>query len=324
MSATLTHLFFHRRSNNHKARLLHVEGFLLLIAVVLGSSGLSHFFSAKNGPVPAILGFTSSIQANDVVTQTNQQRAQAGLSALTTNPSLIAAATSKGQDMCAKQYWAHISPAGSTPWVFMKGAGYKYSVAGENLARDFADTGSMVNAWMASPTHKANIVNAKYKEIGVAVVNCNLLGSDTAVVVQMFGSQYVGVATGQTTAAAVNRNAEVKALTTEEDLPVVIQDEQVAGEESAPVVLTQADPSLVLPRASDSSDVRQISVFTPVQFQKAFLLSILLLITAVLAIDMWLVEERKIIRISSRSLGHFLFFSGILIVVLIVKAGVVL
>lgn len=197
----------------------------------------------------------------------------------------------------------------------MKGAGYKYSVAGENLARDFADTPSMMDAWMASPTHKANIVNPKYKEIGIAVINCSLLGSDTALVVQMFGSQYVGVAPGTTTARAA-----VKSLTTEE-APV---NEQVAGQESAPKLLTETDPNLVLPQASDSSEAKQLSVFTPTQFQKAFLVAILLLITGVLVIDMWLVEERKIVRISSRSLGHFLFLSGILIVVLIVKAGVIL
>ncbi len=269
--------------------------------------------------MPAVLGFPSSIQDNDVVTPTNARRAQAGLGALTVNPQLVSAASAKGKDMCANQYWAHISPAGTTPWVFMKGAGYKYSIAGENLARDFADTPSMMDAWMASPTHKANIVNGRYKEIGIAVVNCSLLGSDTALVVQMFGTQFVGTATGNTTTTAARSTAAVKSLTTEET-----SEGNVAGQESVPQALAEADPSLVLPQASDSSDTKQVSVFTPVQFQKAFLVAVLLLITGVLAIDMWLVEERKIIRISSRSLGHFLFLSGILIVVLIVKAGVVL
>lgn len=321
MSATLSHLFLHRRSNNRKPKLLHVEGIALLIAIVVGSSGISRFFSVSRGPIPAILGFSSTIQANDVVTQTNAKRQQSGLSTLTINPQLVAAAAAKGHDMCTNQYWAHISPAGATPWIFMKGAGYKYSVAGENLARDFGDTGSMMDAWMASPTHKANIVNPKYKEIGIAVINCSLLGSDTALVVQMFGSQYVGVAKAQTSPSAANNTAQVKSLTTD----VLPESTQVAGQESAPQALAQADPSLVLPQASDSSSVSSATaLFTPVQFQKAFMISILALITFVLIIDMWLVEERKVVRISSRSLGHFLFLSGILIVVLILKAGVVL
>lgn len=318
MSATLTHLFFHRRSNNHKPRLLHVEGLVVMIAIVLGSSVFSKAFSRPVGPLPAILGFSSSIQANDVVTATNSRRQAAGLSTLSVNSALVSAATAKGHDMCEHQYWAHISPTGTTPWVFMKGAGYKYSVAGENLARDFSDTPSMVDAWMASPTHKANIVNEKYKEIGIAVVHCSLLGSDTALVVQMFGSQSVGIASAQTTPKA----AQVRSLTTEAQ--ATPNPEQIAGQESVPQALAQADPSLTLPQASDSSDPRQVSIYTPVQFQKAFLVAILLLITSVLVVDMWLVEQKNVVRISSRSLGHFLFLSGILIIVLIVKAGVIL
>src|SRR5574344_2159689 len=67
--------------------------------------------------------------------------------------------------MFADNYWAHNSPQGKTPWTFFDAVGYKYSTAGENLDKEFYNTDSLVSAWMNSPTHKANIVNSKCKEI---------------------------------------------------------------------------------------------------------------------------------------------------------------
>lgn len=322
MVRTFTHLFSHHASNNHKPKLLHVEGLVVLIVLTIATSMGIRTLSSGVGPLPAVLGFSSSISASDVVAQTNEQRKSAGLEALSVNGQLVAAALAKGNDMCAKQYWAHISPAGTTPWVFMKNSGYKYAVAGENLARDFSDTPSMMSAWMASPTHKANIVNGKYKEIGIAVVNCSLLGSDTALVVQMFGSQLVGNTTGKTGSGTTVRTAQVKAITTEDALPTIEPTEQVQGQESVPEVVGEAQPVLQLETPKPTS--RAVPVFTPMQAQKAFLLAILILVCGVLCVDMWMVEQRKIIRISSRSLGHFLFLSGIVIVVLLVRAGAVL
>ena len=90
--------------------------------------------------------------------------------------------------MFNKQYWAHTAPDGKEPWDFMSEAGYSYQVAGENLARDFSTTSAMVAAWMASPTHRANIMNGRYTEIGIAVINGTLEGVETTLVVQMFGT----------------------------------------------------------------------------------------------------------------------------------------
>lgn len=312
MTKTFRHLFFLHKSNNHKPKLLHVEGFALLIVLVtLWQVGI-RTFSVGVGPIPAVLGFASSITVDQVVTQTNARRQAAGLAPLSVNTQLASAAVAKGNDMCTNQYWAHVSPSGTTPWVFMKNSGYKYSVAGENLARDFAETGSMMEAWIASPTHKANIMNGKFREIGIGVVNCPLLGSDTALVVQMFGSQLVNpVAAGATTPSAVSEEIEVV-----ETIP------QVAGQESVPSTLEDSNPTLVLPTPISANT--SLSFFTPLQMQKVFFIAVLILVIGVLLIDMWVVEQKGVVRVSSRSLGHMLFFSGILIVILLVKAGVAL
>ena len=90
--------------------------------------------------------------------------------------------------MFTDQYWAHTAPDGTEPWTFMHQMGYQYVVAGENLARDFGQTDEMVSAWLASPTHRANIMNPKYQEIGIAVIDGVLEGYETTLVVQMFGT----------------------------------------------------------------------------------------------------------------------------------------
>ena len=150
MEKSIRHLFFVQKSNNHKPKLLHVEGMVLLVILVaIWQIGVKAF-TVGAGPLPAVLGFASTVTIDQVVAATNAKRQADGLSTLSFNPQLAQAAIAKGNDMCTNQYWAHVSPTGTTPWVFMKNSGYKYSVAGENLARDFADTGSMMSAWISS------------------------------------------------------------------------------------------------------------------------------------------------------------------------------
>ncbi len=131
----------------------------------------------------------SSITPANIIQLTNQQRAGAGLNTLNTNAKLTAAAQAKANNMLEVQYWDHFGPNGETPWMFISQAGYTYVYAGENLAKGFRTAEGVHEAWMASPTHKANIMSGNYKDIGVAVVEGTLLGKETILVVQMFGNQ---------------------------------------------------------------------------------------------------------------------------------------
>jgi len=139
---------------------------------------------------PQILGFANNIAVDDLYKMVNQERAKQNLPALKRNTKLEKAALLKAKDMFAKDYWAHYAPDGSTtPWQLMLKAGYVYKYAGENLAKDFNTSESVMVAWMASPSHRANIVNSNYKDIGMVAVDGNLLGEETTLIVQMFGSQ---------------------------------------------------------------------------------------------------------------------------------------
>jgi uncharacterized protein YkwD len=188
MLTTLAHLFTPHHTNNYRARILQPAGLIVLMALfVISQSSMKLFTYTTTLPGGYVLGYASNINASQTVELSNLERSRHGLPPLNVSSSLNQAAIAKANHMFQNNYWAHIAPDGTTPWVFIKSAGYAYTVAGENLARDFDSTDEMVRAWMSSPTHRDNILNEKYAEIGIGVVNGTLNGMETTLVVQMFG-----------------------------------------------------------------------------------------------------------------------------------------
>lgn len=123
-----------------------------------------------------------------LVSETNAERADISLGSLSINPVLTLAAQMKANDMALKGYFSHTTPEGYAPWYWLQRAGYSYTYAGENLAVNFVDSTDVTKAWMNSPLHKANIVNGKYTEIGIAVAPGMYKGRETIFVVQFFGT----------------------------------------------------------------------------------------------------------------------------------------
>lgn len=124
-----------------------------------------------------------------VIYWTNWQRGQnGGLLALKENAKLDQAAALKLKDMFDKQYFEHVSLSGVGPSGLAKTVGYQYISIGENLAMGFFDNDqALVQAWMDSPGHRANILNSKFEEIGVAVGKGVYEGKETWMAVQEFG-----------------------------------------------------------------------------------------------------------------------------------------
>lgn len=131
----------------------------------------------------------SQLDPNQVIYWTNYYRKQNGLKELTYNKLLATAAQAKTDDMFSKQYFEHDSPAGVTPAQLVSSVGYNYKVTGENLALgDFLSEKDLVDAWMNSPGHRANILNKDYTEIGVATGLNNFQDRNiTWIAVQEFG-----------------------------------------------------------------------------------------------------------------------------------------
>lgn len=138
--------------------------------------------------LPAASVYSSAVTADNIVRLTNAARSALGMEDLTVDSRLSRAAAGKAEDMVINSYFAHTSPTGVTPWSWIRGQGYQYLHAGENLAVHLFSAEGVHEGWMASPTHRANIVNGKFEEIGVGVARGTYEGFDTVFVVQMFGT----------------------------------------------------------------------------------------------------------------------------------------
>lgn len=109
----------------------------------------------------------SNTFVEQVLQLTNNQRSIAGLQPLKLNPQLSAAAYKHSQDMALNDFFSHVSSTGATVFDRVTAAGYTYSSVGENIAAGQATPQSVVQAWMDSPPHRANILNSTLQEIGI-------------------------------------------------------------------------------------------------------------------------------------------------------------
>ena len=130
----------------------------------------------------------SLLTQEGVIFYTNDERAKNGLPALKESLNLDASAQAKVLDMFKNQYFAHDSPAGLGVGYLAESAGYDFLIIGENLALgNFENDQALVQAWMDSPGHRANILNTNYQEIGVSVRKGIFEGKTTWLAVQHFG-----------------------------------------------------------------------------------------------------------------------------------------
>ena len=132
--------------------------------------------------------FFADITKNDLISLINQKRLSLSVLPLIESQKLDQAALLKAQDMLAKDYFSHQSPSGVTPWYWFSKAGYNYKYAGENLAIGFLNSEDVYRAWINSASHKENIINPNYKEVGTAVLTGEFKGNDVTVIVQLFGN----------------------------------------------------------------------------------------------------------------------------------------
>jgi uncharacterized protein YkwD len=123
-----------------------------------------------------------------IILETNKQRVANGLPELSENNMLNQAAGVKANDMFKNQYFEHVSPTGVNPGVLVENSGYKYIITGENLILgNFKGENEVVQDWMNSPGHRANILNLSYTEIGVSAIKGIYKGETVWIAVQEFG-----------------------------------------------------------------------------------------------------------------------------------------
>ncbi|HVZ10969.1 MAG TPA: CAP domain-containing protein [Candidatus Paceibacterota bacterium] len=174
--------FIAHELNGFRPKILEWKYFFLALAVIIGIKGISIATYTRS------LGadIFNQIAQSDLYTLTNQARAEQNIPALAISPVLEQVAEMKLQDMIAHDYFAHVSPDGITPWAWFDKARYRYAVAGENLAMDFASSNQVMQAWLNSETHRKNILMADFTEIGIATGAAVIQGQTRTVVVQEF------------------------------------------------------------------------------------------------------------------------------------------
>ena len=308
------HLFTPHHSNNCKARILHPSVLSLLVALFLFSQFALNFYLLIS---PSILGFASNITPERVLEVTNQKRAESGLTPLTLNGKLNEAAQRKAGDMFAFNYWSHISPSGRSPWSFFQEVGYKYLYAGENLARDFMNSESVVEAWMNSPTHRDNILNSNYKEIGLSVVNGTLNGVETTLVVELFGTP---------TPTPVAKKPVISPPTTVARVPTPTPTTSPAtlAKEEKPVLPEEKAPLSKIALAQAKGEVQSPPLLSPFLLTKTIAIFLLGIILGALALDTILVYQNKIIRLSGKNVAHLIFIGTLLLAIILTTPGAIL
>jgi uncharacterized protein YkwD len=161
-----------------------------LCGILASSSFLpSRFSSAPSPVVPAVrqsVVAREKASTNEMLRLVEKERAALGIGPLRRVPELDAAAAERAQDMASRDYFAHISPDGVTPGKQIIAAGYQADLCGENIASGYVTARDVVQAWMASPGHRANILEPRFQDIGLAFVEAP--GTESGVLwVQEFG-----------------------------------------------------------------------------------------------------------------------------------------
>lgn len=182
-----------RHHSNLRPKHKHTKDFLkiywpympLLLLVFMILTILSPWQFIKNKQV---LGYATDITTNGLLTETNSQRLKMSVGALTNSTKLNEAAQTKAQDMVNRNYWSHQTPEQEEPWTFITSTGYTFQKAGENLAYGFNNNGQVIAGWMNSTTHKMNMLDKEFDEVGFGVANATNFTNNgkTTVVVAMY------------------------------------------------------------------------------------------------------------------------------------------
>ena len=340
------HLFIPSKQNKFHPVALRPIGLGLFLLLYLSIPLLYNITTAQQFQV---LGYATNISTGALFDLTNQERANNGVGRLSLNSQLSSAARAKADHMIANNYWAHTSPSGVSPWSFITNAGYEYQTAGENLAKDFMSSSGVIAGWMNSSSHRANMLSSSYSDVGFAVVNGELLGSQTTLVVAFYAQPYVPPAPAPSPEPepVATEPAPAPAPTPTQTQPVAepekTEDEEEIEEESTDEAAEMAqdeteepsDLAITTTTRQDSTNVRGLANVAIAQRyislnwgQRA---SILLLCTMILLYVMkhtviWREQRRgyRHIWLRSHPLGQATLLFGVVVLTLMSSVGVVL
>lgn len=215
--------------NDHQPHILRKRAVFFILGFVLIVEVL--FLIQMLWVIP-YTDFFSSVLSNVLVDLANTDRQDNNVFALQTSPVLEKAAKAKAEDMAQSGYFSHTSPAGKTPWEWLVEAGYSYKYAGENLAVNFFDSVDIERAWMNSASHKKNILNSNFTEIGIGTATGIYKNREAIFVVQFFGrpaklKAAVKMEAGIAFTELTNSSVEAEGMVKGEETYIAVEDENV-------------------------------------------------------------------------------------------------
>src|SRR3989344_4587883 len=171
----------HKKDDDMPYDIGGAAGVLAFLILAFFALAATQSYLLRSGSLAAVISAV-------LVELANGDRSENAIGSLSVNPLLVRVAQAKANDMAAKSYFAHTSPESKDPWYWFNQEGYAFTYAGENLAVDFSDSAVVEEAWMNSPEHRANLLDGRYTEIGIATAQGTFEGHPTTFVVQVFGT----------------------------------------------------------------------------------------------------------------------------------------
>ncbi len=187
MKKILKKYFIPHEGNNYHPHILHAKRAILYGGLFVAMKIIVFVFALL---LPLEVFVMPDVLANEqkqIIVLVNGARAQKGLPALVENNPLDRSSDAKAMDMATNEYFSHTGLNGRGLSDFLDAAGYKYLSAGENLAMGFSDAKDVVEAWIKSPSHYANLVDPEYQDTGVGLESGYWNGMPTVYVTQHFG-----------------------------------------------------------------------------------------------------------------------------------------
>lgn len=291
----------------------------VLLTLSLQSGAISALIQKRGGQT---LAYATNISGSGLLSSTNSARTQNGLGALGINNKLTVAAQAKANDMANRNYWSHNTPEGNPPWVFVTAQGYDYQKLGENLAAGFSDEQATINGWMGSSSHRDNMLDSAFTEVGFGWANnenyTSAGGGPMTIVVAFYGKPQVLSAQSPPPAAppAAPAKTPPPAPAPASPAPEVTQPAEPAETETTPPATPNTDSET---GPSDSSGTSSRAQLALASLPFATFATSLAVLGSVAAIAIWisrhaLAVRRAITRGESFAIRHPLLDIGLLII----------
>lgn len=191
---------------------------ILIIGFLSAVSFTSHTLpNTFRSPTSSVLSYATQMNIDDLLSSTNNMRSLNNIGSLKLSKTLDTAAQAKANDMATRNYWSHSTPEGNQPWVFVNDQNYAYQKLGENLAAGFIDSQSTIKGWMASASHRENLLDPSFDEVGFGFANnpdYTAGGGPMTIVVAFYARPSAAPAISDSSNPALNLEASLSAQPT--------------------------------------------------------------------------------------------------------------